>query len=224
MATTLRLLLLALAAAASPLALAATLAVLSSHFARLNGVLFATGFFLGEAIGWAAALLFGSIIGIGEGDTTIVSIFELLLGLLLLSAAGRVYRHEAAPRRQRSERTRQMLARLRGIGPITAVVAGTVLGLGVPKRLTITFVAAATIQSSDDATVRELWMVAIYMVVAAVLVWAPVLVYVVVGDRATAWLDDGQAWLTAHQRIVTLYSLLAFGGILVVDGAVQLLT
>ena len=111
------------------------------------------------------------------------AVLELLLGALLLSVAWRVHRREARPRRERSPRTQALLARLEHLHPMTAVVVGTVLGLGIPKRLTITIVAAATLTASDLDNARQLALVSIYIVVAAVLVWAPVLVYVVAGAR-----------------------------------------
>ena len=50
MHTVLSLLLYALIAAASPFALTATIAVLKTRLARLNGLIFAGGFLLGEGI------------------------------------------------------------------------------------------------------------------------------------------------------------------------------
>ena len=222
MGTALRMLVLALLAALSPLALTATILVLKSHLARLNGILFAAGFLLGEAIGWAFALLLGSVLDLGDGGDIVAAALQVLLGALLLSVAWRVHRREAAPRRERGPRTQALLARLQHLNPIAAVVVGTLLGLGIPKRLTITIVAAATLTASDLDNARQLALVALYIVVAAVLVWAPVLVYVVAGARARAWLDAVQDWLASHQRKVTMVSLAAFGTLLVVDGLTQI--
>ncbi len=222
MATALRILVLALLAALSPLALTATILVLKSRLARLNGIFFAAGFLLGEAIGWAFALALGSVLDLGDRGQTVAAVLELLLGALLLSVTWRVHRREAAPRRERDPRTQALLARLEQLNAITAVVVGTLLGLGIPKRLTITIVAAATLTASDLDNARQLALVGLYIVVAGVLVWAPVLVYVVAGARARSWLDAGQDWLAAHQRTVTMVSLAAFGTVLVVDGLIQI--
>ena len=221
MGTALRILVLALLAALSPLALTATIVVLKSHLARINGIFFAAGFLAGEAIGWAFALLLGSALDLGDKGDTVAAVLELLLGALLVVVAWRVHRHEAQARRDRPARTQALLARLEHLNPITAVVVGTLLGLGIPKRLTITVVAAATLTASDLDDARQLLLVVVYIVVAAVLVWAPVLVYVIAGSRARAWLTYGQEWLTSHQRSVTVISLAAFGAVLLVDGLVQ---
>jgi len=221
MGTALRILLLALLAALSPLALTATIAVLKTHRARLNGICFAAGFLAGETIGWAFAFLLGSVLDLGARGQTVAGVLELLLGAALLLVAWRVHRHEAPARRQRNPRTQALLARLEHLTPVTAVVVGAVLGLGVPKRLTITIVAAATLTASDLDDRRQVVLVAGYIVVAAVLVWAPVLVYVFAGRRTSAWLARGQRWLASHQRSVTTISAAAFGAVLLVDGLVQ---
>ena len=221
MGTALRILLLALLAGMSPFALTATIAVLKTHLARLNGICFAAGFLGGEAIGWVLALLLGSWLDIGDKEQTVAAVLELLLGALLLLTAWRVYHRDVTVRRDRSPRTKAFIARLEQLNPVTAVVIGAVLGLGFPKRLTITVVAAATLTASDLGDVAQLALVVAYILVAAALVWAPVVVYVFAGPRARAWLAAGQAWLASYQRVLTMASLAAFGAILFVDGLVQ---
>ena len=50
----------------------------------------------------------------------------------------------------------------------------------------------------------------LYVIVAAVLVWAPVGIYLVAGERADGWLDAAQGW-TANERRITFFSTLLFG-------------
>ena len=222
MHTVLSLLLYALIAAASPFALTASIAVLKTRLARLNGVIFAGGFFLGEAIGWIIALALGTLLGLGSGDNKIAAAVEFVFGLLLLAAAVQVHRGFTPTPGQGSGRTQALVRRLEQLRPLTAFSFGTLLGIGIPKRLTITIVAAATLKASGFTVAEQVTLVLIYMAVAAVLVWAPVAIYVVAGRRADSVLADGQAWLTSNQREVTLYSLLVFGTVLVVDGLVKL--
>ena len=140
------------------------------------------------------------MLDLGNGGETVAAALELLLGALLLSVAWRVHRRDVGARRERSPRTQALLARLQHLHPLTAVVVGTLLGLGIPKRLTITIVAAATLSQRPTSTTHEqLALVGLYIVVAAVLVWAPVLAYVVAGARASSWLDAGQDWLASHR-------------------------
>jgi hypothetical protein len=215
---------MALLAAASPLALTLTIAVLKTRLARLNGVIFAVGFLLGETIGWILALALGAAANVGDGDDVVAGVLELALGALLLAAAWRVHRGAVPQPRGGTGRTRALLARFEHLTPVTAAVMGTLFGLGIPKRLTITLVAAATLTAADLSRPEEVSLVVLYIAVAGVLVWAPVAVYVVAGHHASAMLDAGQRWLTANQQPVATATLLVFGGILATDGLVATLS
>jgi hypothetical protein len=61
-----------------------------------------------------------------------------------------------------------------------------------------------------------------YGLLATVVVWAPVLAYLLLGERAVDRVDAGFAWLTRHQRPVTVWSLVVVGGFVSVDGLVLL--
>ena len=101
---------------------------------------------------------------------------------------------------------------------------GTIFGLGIPKRLTITLVAAATLTAAGLSRPEEVSLVLLYIAVAGALVWAPVAVYVVAGRHANAMLDAGQQWLTANQQRVGTVTLFVFGAILATDGLVATLS
>ncbi len=223
METALQILIYAVIAAASALAFASTLTVLKSRRARVNGLIFAAAFLLGEAAIWVVALELGAAGSLNEGDQSAVAVLKLILGVLLLAAAWRLHRHVAPPDRASGERTRALLARLERLTPTMAFSVGVLLGIGGPKRLTITLVAAATLSVSGLTTDERVLLVVLYVLVAGVLVWAPVGFYLVAGTKATDWLTHAQEWLTSKQRTLTFYGLLAFGGVLVVQGLVDLL-
>lgn len=63
----------------------------------------------------------------------------------------------------------------------------------------------------------------IYVLVAGVLVWVPVAMYLVAGRRATGWLGDAQEWLRSNQRAITIYSLVILGSVLVAEALIELL-
>jgi len=64
---------------------------------------------------------------------------------------------------------------------------------------------------------------ALYVVVASVLVWAPVTVYLVAGSTADEFVARSKERLAARQRQVTSLTSLLFGLVFVVGGLVQLL-
>jgi hypothetical protein len=53
-------------------------------------------------------------------------------------------------------------------------------------------------------------------------VWGPVIVFVLLGDRAIEVMTDAQQWLARHQQVVKVYALLLLAGILILD-AISLL-
>ena len=63
----------------------------------------------------------------------------------------------------------------------------------------------------------------LYVAVATVLVWVPVLLYVGFGQRATAWLENGQRWIGQHKTPLTFYPSAMLGTVLVLDGVVHML-
>jgi len=221
--TTLRILLYGLIAALSPLAFAATIAVLKSRRARLNGLIYAVAFLLGESVVVLLVIGVGAITAPGQDSRqTAAAVLELALGALLLAAAARVHRGVAA--RQSSDgRTRRLLARLEGLTAWLAFWAGFLLGVGGPKRLTLSIIAATTISAAGLSSPDQVVAGALYVVVGGLLVWVPVALYLVAGKRSAAWMARAESWLTANQRTVTVGSLAVFGVVLVVDGLVQLL-
>ena len=190
--TALRVVLYALVAATSPLALGATLAVLKSARPRSNGLAFAIGFLVGQS---AICLL---AFGIGDASLgepknnheTFQAILELVLGAALLAAAVHVWSRPREPREHRpmGPRTKAMVTRLSRLTTGAALGTGIVLGIGGPKRLALTLIVAATISAAALGSAEELILVALYVLVGTVLVWVPVALYTFFGTRATDWI------------------------------------
>ena len=144
-----------LIAAASPMAFAATVVVLRSRRARLNGLFFAAAFLLAGLGVVLAVVAIGSAAAPRPGGSgTAAAVLELAFGVLLVAAGQRVRRGSAAASTDGPGRTQALLDRLAQITPKTALPAGALLGIGGPKRLTIGIVAATTIAAAD-LTKRE---------------------------------------------------------------------
>jgi hypothetical protein len=142
----------------------------------------------------------------------------------LLATAVYVRRRRAEPSRlhRPNPRTEGIRSRLSNLRPTTALATGAVLGIGGPKRLGVMLLATTTIAAAGLGTAREFGLAVLYVVVATVLVWAPVLLYVVFGPRAARWLTDAQHWIGQHMEPLTFYPSAVLGVVLLVDGIVQL--
>jgi hypothetical protein len=97
------------------------------------------------------------------------------------------------------------------------------LGFGGPKRLLLTLLAMASVTGSGNGDVAYVTLVVVYIIVATVLVWVPVGIVVVAGERAAAILGRGESWLTTHATELRVWLSLGFGAALAVDALVRLL-
>ena len=218
-----RVLVFALVAAASPVALLATAAVLTSRRGRTNGILYMVGFLLGQSIAFVVALLIGSAATTNpDGNEELAAALELAFGVGLLALAWPQRHQGAEPDSCGPTKVQAMLARLHRLRPGTAFSVGLLLGVGGVKRLTITLVAGATVGIAGLTPVEDVLLGILYVLVAAVLVWVPVGVYLVAGERAAEWLEAAQGWLTANERRITFVSTLLFGFLLTTDALVRL--
>ena len=212
----------ALIAAASPLGLAATLTVLDTG--RVRALAFAAGALAGQLAACAVLVLIGAAsVDHRTSRPEVEGILELAIGVALLLLAFRIHRrpHRASPD---SGRSREILDRLRRVRPTTAVVAGLAVGVGGPKRLVLTGLAAASITAAGVDGGMDAVLVLWYCALATVVVWAPILAAIVAGERAVDALDAGFRWLTRHQRPLTVGVLLIVGTFFVAHGIVLLVT
>jgi hypothetical protein len=224
--TALQVLLYAFVAAASPLALASTLVVIGGPHRRVSGLAFGIGVVVGQAVacGVVFALGVATVPGEGSARETLRALLELGCGVALLVVAARVRYRPRAPHPSRAgERSKAVLARLRELSAPKLLAAGLALGVGGPKRLGLTVLAAATISASGWSGEVELTFAAGYVVVATVLVWVPVVLSLVLGRRTAGYLQAAEAWIAAHRQALTFSPLTLLGILAVADGVVALL-
>ncbi len=200
------------------------LVVLTSGRGRLNGSFFAAGFLAGQSVLCLLAIFIGTLSVPGHGEhPAIEAAFAILFGAALLATAVWVRRDRGRPPRLTpSPRTAAVRKRLSSLSPLTALVAGTILGVGGPKRIGVTLVATGAITTAGLSDAHEAELTVLYVLVATVLVWIPVALYVVFGGRAADWLRDAQAWISVHKDPLTFYPSAVLGVVLVGIGAVQL--
>jgi len=205
----------AVLAALSPFAFAATVAVLRAG--RLKAIAFAVCVVAGQFVACAVFVLIGAAALPGTDGThsTLKAALELALGALLILLAVRVRR--GRPAEPSDARSNALALRLRRVHASTAAVAGLLLGIGGPKRLVLTTLAAATIVASALSRSSEAAVAGLYAAGSTIIVWGPVLLCVLLGARAIARLDQVEAWLVRHQRAVSFYALAIIGGLFFLD-------
>jgi hypothetical protein len=219
---TIQLLLYALLAGFSALAFAATIAVMQAG--RLKTLGFGIGFVLGQVFTCSLFVIFGVVVTGASKRThsALLATLELLLALFLIVVALRVRRALPVETEGSSERTQAVIERLSRMRLLTTSIAGFMLGIGGPKRLVLTALAATAITTAGVGDAREAVLVVWYCALATVLVWGPVSVYVLLGDRAVGVMTRAQQRLARRQPGVKVYALLVLAGVLILD-AIRLL-
>ena len=212
----------ALVAALSPLGFAATLAVMGSG--RLKALAFGCTFVAGQLIACAVLVAIGAA-AVPDRDnrhSTFQAVLDLGLSLALFSLAVAVRRRPPAASRSNG-RSQAALERLGRLHVLTALAAGALLGIGGPKRLVLSALAAASITASGVGDGQEAMLVVWYTGLATFLVWAPIIGFEIFGQRAVASLSGAQRWMVEHQPQVVFYPLVFLGVVLLLDGVVALL-
>ena len=218
----LQLLLYALLAGFSALTFAATIAVMQAG--RLKTLGFGTGFVLGQVFTCSLFVIVGVAVTGASTRThsTLLATLEVLFALLLIAVALRARRAPRIETEGSSERTQAVLERLSRMRLVTTSIAGFLLGIGGPKRLLLTALAATAITSAGVRDVGETALIVWYCGLATVLVWGPVIVYVLLGDRAVGVMTRAQQGLARRQPGVKVYAILLLAGLLILD-AISLL-
>ena len=121
-------------------------------------------------------------------------------------------------------RTQALIERLSRLRVLTTVVAGFLLGIGGPKRLALTCLAATTIVTAGLGDANQAALVVLYVTLATALVWSPLILFLLLGKRAIALMEGAQAEVGRRQPQVTVYALLILAALLVLDAVTVLLT
>lgn len=212
----LQLLLYALLAAFSPLALAATMAAIGAGRRQALGL--AVGFVAGQLVSCALSVIldFAAVGSSRRSYPGIRAPLALALAVVLVWLAGRV-RRRPPPVSESTSRAHALLARLSRLGYLTTLAVGLLLGIGGPKRLVLTALAAALIATTGARNSTQAELVVAYVALATALVWAPVVFYVVRGEKAVALMKAAQETANRHQPAVTIYALRGLAALLLID-------
>lgn len=107
---------------------------------------------------------------------------------------------------------------------IDTMTASKALGLGVllsgvnPKNLALIVGAGVAINAAGLNSTQTIIALVVFIIIACITVAAPVIVYLVMGDKATPTLNSWKAWLTHNNATVMMVVLLLFGVKLLGDG------
>jgi threonine/homoserine/homoserine lactone efflux protein len=204
--------------AISPVPIIAVVLMLATARGRVNGPAFLVGWIVGlAALGTIVLLVSSGADASSSGaPATWVSILKLVLGSLLLLVAVKQWR--GRPQGDGPVALPKWMAALDKVGAGKALGMGVVLSDVNPKNLLITVGAAAGIAQTGIAPGEQAVALAVFVLIGSLGVGTPVVIYFVMGDRASKLLDGMRDWLGAHNAAIMAVLLLVIGAKLIGDG------
>ena len=191
--------------------LAAILMVLSP-----KGQSAAPAFIVGWGIGMIAVLgllLFvaspETVVGDQSTPSTLSSIVELLLGIILMFLAARQWQRR--PKSGEKSAAPSWVENIQKATPVAALGLGAMMSGVNPKNLAFNIAAVVAIAQAHLTTGQRLISVAIYVLFASVGVALPVIWWFVDRERAIKNLTGWKSWLTANYTLITAMVLFLFG-------------
>jgi threonine/homoserine/homoserine lactone efflux protein len=205
----------AVAVAVSPVPVIAVILMLFTPEARTNSVAFLLGWLLGLTVVGSIVLIAGDVASDDSGESTVSGVVKLVFGLLFLVLAVRSWR--SRPKAGEDPEMPGWMAAIDGFGAVkSAGIAALLSGLN-PKNLALTAAGAATIAAAGLTTGEEIGAFAIFVTIASITVAAPVLVYLIMGDRVQGGLNSLKDWLVASNNTVMAVLLVVLGAKLLGD-------
>jgi Sap, sulfolipid-1-addressing protein len=209
---------LAAGVAVSPLPIVAMILVLATPRGRVNGSLFGNGWLAGlSVLGTVVLLLAGPADPSDDGTPAAwTGWLKLLLGVGALLLAARQWR--GRPAEGAAPEMPRWMAGLDKLKPGGALGLGALLSGVNPKNAGLTIAAAATIAGAGLAGGEQAVTLAVFVVIGSAGVLAPLIVYLVAGERAARTLDAWKTWSGDHNAAIMAVLFLIFGFKLVGDG------
>ena len=206
---------LAVGVAISPLAIIAVILMLLSQRATINSIAFFVGWLLGLAVPGVIVLVTG-LHSTNGGPSTTSGWVRVVIGVAFFVFAVRQWRRRPAPGEAPSTPA--------WIGAIDDFTAVRSLGLAValsavsPKNLGLTIAAAATIGAGGLSAGDEVIALVVYVVIATATVAAPLVCYLLLGERAEHALTEVKEWLVANNATVLTVLFTLLGAKILGDG------
>jgi threonine/homoserine/homoserine lactone efflux protein len=202
---------LAIGVALSPIPIIAVILMLFSKNARSTSLGFLIGWFLGVAVVTTIVILVADPAQQATGGeaSPLSAIVHILLGLLLLYLAYRNWKQRPAPGQQ--------VEMPKWMSSIDSMTAGKALGLGAllsgvnPKNLALILAAGVAIAAAGLNSTQTIIALFIFIIIACCSVATPVIVYLIMGEKAASTLNNWKEWLTHNNSTVMMLLCLVFG-------------
>ena len=208
----------AAAVAVSPLPLVAIILILATPRARLGVPLFTLGWVLGLAALGAIMLAIGARGGASthHHPATWVGGLKLALGALLVLFGARQWHRR--PKDPSQAQLPSWMAAIDRFTPPKILGLGLVLSAANPKNAPLTIAAGASISSAGIPVPQQIATLFLFVIIASLGVLAPLVVYLIMGERAKSVLGNWRQWAAQHNVAVMAVLFFVLGLKLLGDG------
>jgi threonine/homoserine/homoserine lactone efflux protein len=209
---------LAIAVAISPVPIIAEILLLFTDRRVANAGAFVVGFTVGVAgvLGMLVVLAGTQDLSSGTDASTASAIIGMVLGALLIVGAVRQFRGRPGP--GKTAPTPKWMDGISAFQPGRSLAAGLVVGAVNPKNIAMAIGTSRVIAGAGLSAGEDVVVVVVYTLVAILGVAAPLVVMLVMGDRAQGILDGWKSWLGQNNAAVMSVLFLVFGIVLIGQG------
>ena len=202
---------MAIGIAISPIPIIAAILMLLSPRAKSTGVGFLLGWIVGILVAVTVFVLLSAVLPEKDPDASqpIVGVIQLILGVLLLLLAVRQWR--SRPKHGEEPALPKWMSAIDSMNTGRGFALGFILAAVNPKNLLLAVSAGVSIGSAALSVGFTILAIAIFTVIAAVSVGAPVIAYLVASDRMRGPLDALRGWLVHNNATVMAVLLLVIG-------------
>ena len=210
---------MAIGVAISPVPIIATILILMTPKARSNGIAFVTGWVLGLCVVGFGALAIANTGGLStsSGASQGAATVKVVFGLLFLVLAAKQWRSRPKPGEEPA--LPKWMSTINAFTPGKSLALAAVLSGVNPKNLLLTVSAATTVAAvSDLSGTQQAMTMVVFILLASLTVLAPLVVYLTMGDKATAVLGEWKAWLSQNNATIMFVLFLVFAAVLIGQG------
>jgi hypothetical protein len=215
---------LAVALAVGPLPIIAMMLILTSESARPKGIAFVCGRLVGLLLFVGGALVIFTAIndpnmGHRGHPTPVVSILRIVVGVVLIGLAVRIWRRRGA---ESNGQPSPLVRRVDGLTVRGSFGMGLAVTAIDPASISIGVLVGLDIAAARLSVVNDVIFTVAFILLATVTVTGPLLAYLAGGDGAQRRLASLKGWLLANEKTVMMVLFVLIGAMLIGRGIREL--
>jgi hypothetical protein len=208
---------LAIAIAFSPFGIVAVVVMLLSSYPRATSIGFVLGWAAGVAIMGISGFLLAGLVPAGGGGRGVVGPIALIvLGIISIALAAHQWRRR--PGADDELILPGWMSHVDNLSALRSFALGLVLAATKPKNIILAFGSGVAASSAGLAGAQALVALGVFLAVASISLGAPVIAFLIAGERVHGGLERIRDWLVRHNSAMLGAILLFVGVVLVGNG------